>query len=456
MENLFNNSSRISLENLPLAVRMRPKNLDEFVGQSHLLGNNKLLKKIIESDKIPSLVFYGPPGCGKTALAMIIANKTKKYFSHLNAVTSTVSDVREVISIAKERMKTTGKGTILFLDEIAHFNKIQQDALMKDTEEGIITLIGATTYNPYFYINSSLLSRTIIFQFNSLSEDELKTIMERALNDKEKGFGNYKIKITNDAISYLIKMSEGDARRLLNSLEIGILTTSPDKTGVINFDIDVAKEVFQKKLVIYDKKDDSHYDTISAFIKSMRGSDPDAALYWLAKMIVAGEDPRFIARRIVICASEDVGNADPLALILANAAYQSVEVIGMPEAKIILAQATIYVATAPKSNASYKGIENAISEIEKEKIQQVPSHLQQAGYKGAEKLGKGVGYLYPHDFPYHFVPQQYMPVNKKFYFPSESGYEKKIKFFLTHLERLKKEYEKQNKKTDSSKEKKSF
>ena len=454
MNELFNNSLSSKSSDSPLADKMRPRKLNEFVGQIHILGKGRILKKIIESDKIPSLIFYGPPGCGKTALAMVIANTTKKHFSRLNAVTATVADVRGIISLAIERKRNNGKSTILFLDEIAHFNKLQQDALMKDTEEGTIILVGATTHNPAFYINNPLLSRAMVFQFNPLSEGEIRTILKKTIEDKEIGLGNFNIKISEDALSYLSKKCQGDARKALNSLEVGVLTASPDKQGTIYFNLKVAQESTQNFL-FYDRDEDAHYDTISAFIKSMRGSAPDAALYYLAKMVVAGEDPRFIARRIVICAAEDVGNADPMALVVATSAFQAVDFVGMPEGKIPLAQATIYIATAPKSNSAYKGIENAVKEVEREKIHSVPKSLQQAGYKGAEKLGKGVGYLYPHDFPGHYVPQKYMSVEKKFYFPSDQGYERKIAFFLKHIERLEKEYENKNKKTNSSKKEES-
>lgn len=448
MEELFNSEPKQKkIEDLPLAIRMRPERLEDFVGQEHILGKDKPLRKIIESDRIPSsLIFYGPPGCGKTALAMIIAKMTKKYFFSLNAVTSTVSDVREIINFAREKRKIEGKGTILFLDEISHFNKLQQDALLKDTEEGTITLICATIHNPFFYINTPLLSRGIIFEFKSLKEEDIEKIIERALKEK-KGLGNYNIKITRDAIKLLAKKSNGDARKALNTLEFAVLTIQPDKNGVINVDTDLINECLQK-FIIYDRKEDAHYDTISAFIKSMRGSDPDSALYYLAKMIAGGEDPRFIARRMLIFASEDIGNADPQALILANACYQAVEVVGMPEAKIILAQATIYLATSPKSNSSYLAIEKAIEEVENERIEEVPDHLKSASYKGAEKLGRGKGYLYPHDFPSHFVVQEYRKGKKKFYFPENIGYESKIKKFLEEIERLKSEEEKQNKGKD--------
>jgi putative ATPase len=438
MEGLFNSRyKKIKEENLPLPVRVRPEKLNDFFGQEHILGKGKPLRKIIESDKIPSLIFYGPPGCGKTALAMIIANMTKKNFIYLNAVTATVSDVREVINKAREILNIDGKGTILFLDEISHFNKLQQDALLRDVEEGTITLIGATIYNPFFYINTPLLSRALIFEFKPLSDENIKKIIENALKSK-KGFGKYKIKITEQAIEFICKKSHGDARKALNTLEFSVLTSEVDKNGYILIDLNRIKECVDKYF-IYDRKDDAHYDTISAFIKSMRGSDPDSALYYLARMIVSGEDPRFIARRMLIFASEDIGNADPQALILANSCYQAIEVVGMPEAKIILAQTVIYLSTAPKCNSSYLAIEKAIEEIENEKLQGIPDYLKGTGYKGAEKLGRGKDYLYPHDFPGHFVIQKYREGEKKFYFPQDIGYESKIKKFLEEIEKLKNE-----------------
>ncbi len=433
---------------MPLSARMRPQSLDEFVGQNHLLGEGRVLRKIIEEDHIPSIILYGPSGCGKTAIAMLVAKKTKNYFKYLNAVTATVSDVRDIISLARQQIRDFGRKTILFLDEIAHFNKIQQNALMKDVEEGNIVLIGVTTYNPFFYINTPLLSRALVFQFHPLSNNEIKKILINALGDKERGLGDLSLKVPADVLEYIAKTSEGDARRALNTLEIAAMMTvgSPEKNLFV--DMETVQESIQSKFLVYDRNDDQHYDTISAFIKSMRGSDPDAAIYWLAKMIVAGEDPRFIARRILICAAEDVGNADPYALVIADACYHAAEVVGTPEARIILAQAVIYISTAPKSNASYIAINDAIEEIKSEKTQDIPLSLQGTGYKGAEKLGKGQGYLYPHDFPGHYVYQKYMPSNKKFYIPSDSGYEKRIKFFLNHIERLKKDYEKKYKKAD--------
>jgi len=450
MNGLFKSEVEKKFENLPLSIRVRPEKLEDFVGQKHLLDEGKPLRKIIESDRIPSLVFYGPPGCGKTALAMIIANMTKKKFVSLNAVTATVSDVREVLKEARERQRLEKRGTILFLDEISHFNKLQQDALLKDVEEGTITLICATIHNPYFYINTPLLSRSLVFEFKPLSEEEIEEIIKRALRSK-KGLGNYKIKITKEAIEFIGKKSQGDARKALNTFEFCILTSEIEKDGYIIIDLNKVKE-FVDKYFIYDRKHDAHYDTISAFIKSMRGSDPDSALYYLAKMLVSGEDPRFIARRMLIFASEDIGNADPQALILANSCYQAVEVVGMPEAKIILAQTVIYLSTSPKCNSSYLAIEEAMKEVESEKVEEVPDHLKGTGYKGAEKLGRGIGYKYPHDYPSHYVIQKYREGTKKFYFPLDIGYESKIKKFLEDIEKLKNE-SKTNKDRDKKEDK---
>lgn len=424
------------MNNIPLAKRMCPESLGEFVGQEHIMGFGKLLRRIIESDKVSSIILYGSPGTGKNAIANIIAKKTKSNFVSINAVTSGVSDIRKIIDDAKELISL--KKTILFIDEIHRFNKTQQDALLPDVEDGNIILIGSTTQNPYFYVNSALVSRSLIFQLEPLKNEDIKRIVNRALKDKEKGLGNYNVNITDEAIDHIINVSNGDARISLNALEIGVLTTLPNKNNVINFDIKLAEESIQKRAVVYDKDGDAHYDTISAFIKSMRGSDPDAALYWLAKMIHAGEDPRFIARRIVICAAEDVGNADPQALVIANSALQVSEFVGMPEARIPLAQATVYVACAPKSNAAYLGIESALSDIEKEKTMEVPGHLKDANYPGAEKLGHGKGYKYAHDYEGHFVEQEYVPKNKKYYNPTDIGFEAKIK---SHLDSLRKKKE---------------
>lgn len=427
VNSLFDISRLKQPEKLPLALRIRPVSLAEFVGQEHILGKDRLLRRAIEADKIISLILFGPPGTGKSALAHIIASETKSYFVKINAVTSGVEELRKIIDEAKQRQDLNNKSTILFIDEVHRFNKLQQDALLPSVEDNTVTLIGATTHNPYFFINAPLVSRSTVAEFYPLKDSDLKKILTRTLKDKEKGLGKYNIKIEEEAIRHLIKISDGDARRLLNALEIGVLTTPGDKDGIINFNLAVAEESIQKKAIVYDKDETQHYDTISAFIKSMRGSDPDAALYWLAKMIEAGEDPRFIARRIIICAAEDVGNADPQALVISNACYQACELIGMPEGKIPLAQATIYVACAPKSNASYEAIERATKDVKEKRLERVPSHLQVGTYKGAEKLGRGVGYKYAHSFPGHFVEQDYGAMGKYYYIPSLQGYEKIIK-----------------------------
>ncbi len=417
----------------PLALRMRPRNLKEFVGQKHILGPDKLLTRAITSDRISSLILYGPPGCGKTALAHVISNVTKSHFEQLNATVSNVSEMREVILGARARKVHFKQKTILFIDEIHRFNKAQQDVLMSDVEEGNITLIGATVHNPFFSIVSPLLSRSIVFQLNPLNTEEILLILNSALKDKSRGLGKLPVEMDKEALPHLAELCDGDARRALNGLEVGALTTKPDKEGKICFTLRVAEESIQKKAVQYDKDEDGHYDTISAFIKSMRGSDPDAALYWLAKMLYAGEDPRFIARRIVICAAEDVGNADPQALVLANAAQQATEFVGLPEARIPLAQAVTYIACAPKSNAAYMGIEKAMKDVEKAKTQEVPKHLKNSSYRGAEKLGHGEGYKYAHSYPGHFVEQEYMPNKKRYYQPQDSGKEKEIKERLNKL-----------------------
>jgi putative ATPase len=399
----------------PLAYRMCPRNLNEYVGQKHILGDGKLLRRAIEADRITSLILYGPPGTGKTALARIIAERTKAHFEWLNAATIGLDELRKVIQQARARKKQ-GNRTIVFLDEIHRFNKLQQDALLPDVEEGNIILVAATVENPFFYVNSTLLSRSQVFQLKPLEKEELLEIMRRAVNDKERGLGNLGIIADEDALSHIAEMSDGDARKALSALEIALLTTSPDSDGRIRITIKIAEESIQKKHIVYDKKGDQHYDTISAFIKSMRGSDPDAAIYYLAKMLYVGEDPRFIARRIVICASEDIGNADPMALVVATSALKAVEFVGMPEAKIPLAQATIYVAKAPKSNACYKAIEAAMEDVEKEQTMEVPDHLKDSHYPGAKKLGHGQGYKYPHDYE-GYVKQDYLPKKKKYYKP---------------------------------------
>jgi putative ATPase len=411
----------------PLAARMRPRNLDEYVGQSHILAPGQLLRRAIEADRIQSLIFYGPPGTGKTSLAQIIARQTKSKFERLSGVESNVADMRRVLSAASNRLENTGQSTILFIDEIHRFNKAQQDVLLPDVESGVIKLIGATTHNPFFFVNSPLVSRSQIFELRPLTEEELFELIQRALIDAERGIGYLKIKIKKEAARHLAKLADGDARKVLNSLEIAALTTPPETDGTICITLAVAEQSIQKKAVVYDGDGDAHYDTISAFIKSMRGSDPDAALYWLAKMIHAGEDPRFIARRIVICAAEDVGLADPMALVLATSALEAAEFVGWPEAQIPLAEATIYIATANKSNSAVAAIAAALEDVKSGRTIPVPEHLRDAHYKGAQRLGHGIGYKYAHEGEGHFVAQDYLGVDKTFYEPTEQGMEKKIK-----------------------------
>jgi len=399
----------------PLAYRMCPRTVEEYVGQEHLLGEGKLLRRAVEADRITSLILYGPPGTGKTALARVIAARTRAHFEWLNAATAGLDDLRKVILSSRAR-KTKGVPTIFFLDEIHRFNKLQQDALLPDVEEGNIVLIAATVENPFFYVNSALLSRSQIFELKPLSEEALLGILHNTLQDKERGLGNMKIAADERALVHIARMSDGDARKALSALEIAALTTAPDEKGTVSITLEIAEESIQKKVVVYDKKGDQHYDTISAFIKSMRGSDPDAAIYYLAKMMYAGEDPRFIARRIVICASEDVGEADPMSLVIAISALRAVEFLGMPEARIPLAQATIHIAKAPKSNACYRAIEAAMEDMGKEETIAVPDHLKDSHYPGAKKLGHGKGYKYPHDYGGH-VEQDYLPEKKKYYNP---------------------------------------
>jgi putative ATPase len=402
----------------PLAWRMQPQGLEEFIGQSHILDGGKPLREAIEKDSIVSLILFGPPGTGKTALARIIARRTNACFIALNAVVSGVGDIKDALKEAKKGLRT-----ILFVDEIHRFNKLQQDALLPDVETGNVTLIGASTQNPFFSIIPALSSRSMIFEFLPLKEDEIKIIVKRALEDREKGIGSLNITITPEAMHFIARVSEGDSRKALNALELGGLIIK--STGRTAYDIGLAKEVLQKKTLYYNE--DDHYNTISAFIKSMRGGDPDAVVYWLAKMIEAGEDPLFIARRLIICASEDVGNADPRALLISVAAMNAVEKIGMPEARIPLSQAAIYIAMAPKSNASYSAIENALADIRGERTERVPQHLKSTGYSGASRLGAGVGYKYPHNYKDNFVAQEYLPGKKTFFFPSGEGYERIIK-----------------------------
>ncbi len=422
----------------PLASRMRPTTLDEVVGQQHIIGKDKLLYRAIKADKLGSLIFYGPPGTGKTTLAKVIANTTSSEFKQINATIAGKKDMEEVVKGAKELLGMYQKKTILFVDEIHRFNKGQQDYLLPYVEDGTITLIGATTENPYFEVNGALISRSSVFELRSLSKDEVKTLIKRAVYDEKKGMGSFSAEIDDDALDFLADVSGGDARNALNAVELGILTTDRSADGKIHITLDVASECIQKRVVRYDKTGDNHYDTISAFIKSMRGSDPDAAVYYLAKMLYAGEDIKFIARRIMICASEDVGNADPMALTVAVSAAQAVERIGMPESQIILSQAVTYVASAPKSNSATNAIFSAMESVKNQKTT-VPSHLQDAHYKGSQKLGHGIGYKYAHDYPNHYVDQQYLPdeiKDARFYEPGVMGYEKTIK---EHLEKLRQE-----------------
>jgi putative ATPase len=411
----------------PLAARMRPRCLDEYVGQQHILAPGMLLRRAIEADRLQSLIFYGPPGTGKTSLAQIIALQTKCKFERLSGVESNVADMRRVLSGAAHRLENTGQTTILFIDEIHRFNKSQQDVLLPDVESGVIRLIGATTHNPFFFVNSPLVSRSQIFELKPLAEDDLFDLLARALMDADRGLGYLKLKVEKEAARHLAKVADGDARKALNSLEIAALTTPPESDGTIRITMEVAEQCIQKKAVVYDGDGDAHYDTISAFIKSMRGSDPDAALYWLAKMIHAGEDPRFITRRIVICAAEDVGLADPMALVLAQAAHQAAEFVGWPEARIPIAEATIYIATANKSNTAYTAIDAALEDVRSGRTLPVPDHLKDGHYQGAKTLGHGVGYQYSHEGEGHFVAQNYLTEARRYYEPTEQGVEKKIK-----------------------------
>lgn len=417
----------------PLASRMRPITLEEVVGQEHIIGRDKLLFRAIQADKLSSLIFYGPPGTGKTSLAKVIANSTSADFVQLNATVAGKKDMEVVVAKAKELRGMYNKKTILFVDEIHRFNKAQQDYLLPFVEDGTLILIGATTENPYFEVNSALLSRSNIFELQSLKKEDISKLLIRAVTDMERGMGSYQVILDEDALEFLSDVSNGDARNALNAIELGILSTNRAEDGKIHLTIDVAQECIQKRVVRYDKSGDHHYDTISAFIKSMRGSDANAAIYYLARMLYAGEDVKFIARRIMICASEDVGNADPQALVVAVNAARAVEQIGMPEARIILAQAVTYVATAPKSNAAYLAIDQALDYIKTHVTEAVPAHLQDKHYKGAEKLGHGLGYLYAHDYENHYVEQQYLPddlINTVFYQPTQIGYEENIKEYM--------------------------
>lgn len=420
----------------PLASRLRPKTLEEVVGQQHIIGKDKLLYRAIKADKLSSIIFYGPPGTGKTTLAKVIANTTSANFTQINATVAGKKDMEEVVRQAKDNQGMYGKKTILFVDEIHRFNKGQQDYLLPFVEDGTLILIGATTENPYFEVNGALISRSSIFELKSLEKEDIRKLIMRALTDEERGMGSYHAIIDEDALEFLADICGGDARNALNAIELGVLTTERSEDGKIHITIDVVSECIQKRVVRYDKGGDNHYDTISAFIKSMRGSDPDAAVFYLAKMLYAGEDVKFIARRIMICASEDVGNADPMAISVAVAAAQAVERVGMPEAQIILSQAVLYVATAPKSNSAVNAIMAANAAVRAHKTT-VPSHLQDAHYKGSANLGRGTGYKYAHDYPNHYVEQQYLPEEIKdmqFYEPSDMGYEKAIQ---EHFQRIK-------------------
>lgn len=420
----------------PLASRLRPTTLDEVVGQQHIVGKDKLLYRAIKADKLSSIIFYGPPGTGKTTLAKVIAHTTSAEFMQINATSAGKKDMEEVITAAKNNQGMYGKKTILFIDEIHRFNKGQQDYLLPYVEDGTIILIGATTENPYFEVNGALLSRSVIFELKKLSKDDIETLLLRAINDKEKGMGAYNAAIDEYALEFLADVSNGDARAALTALELGVLTTDRSEDGIIHITIDVASECIQKRVISYDKSGDNHYDTVSAFIKSMRGSDPDAAVYYLARMLYAGEDVKFIARRIMILAAEDIGNADPMALTVAVSAAQAVERIGMPEAQIILSQAVTYMASAPKSNAAVNAISKAMDVVGRTKTPPVPTHLQDAHYKSAEKLGHGLGYKYAHNYKNHYVKQQYLPdglTNEVFYEPSENGYEATIREYYRKI-----------------------
>ena len=420
----------------PLASRLRPTTLDEVVGQQHIVGKDKLLYRAIKADKLSSIIFYGPPGTGKTTLAKVIANTTSAEFMQINATSAGKKDLEEVVAAAKNNQGMYGKKTILFIDEIHRFNKGQQDYLLPFVEDGTIILIGATTENPYFEVNPALLSRSVIFELKKLSTEDIRTLLLRAVNDTEKGMGSYHAQVDDDALEFLADMANGDARAALTAIELGILTTDRSEDGIIHITLDVASECIQKRVINYDKTGDNHYDTISAFIKSMRGSDPDAAVYYLARMLYAGEDVKFIARRIMILASEDIGNADPQALQVAVAAAQAVERLGMPEARIVLAQAVTYMASAPKSNSAINAIDKAMRVVQETKTPPVPVHLQDAHYKSAGKLGHGKGYKYAHDYKNHYVKQQYLPdglTGEVFYEPSENGYEQQIRAYYKKI-----------------------
>ncbi len=436
----YQSQQRLKKES-PLAARLRPSTLEEFVGQEHIVGKDTLLYRAIKADKLSSIILYGPPGTGKTTLAKVIANTTKSEFLQINATTSGKKEITDTIDRAKFSLGNSGRRTILFIDEIHRFNKTQQDTLLPYVEDGTVILIGATTENPYFEVNKALVSRSIIFQLKPLTTENIKTVIMRALTDKEKGLGSFNARIDKDALEFMANTSNGDARIALNAIELAVLTTQRDPSDdLIHIDIKTAEQCIQKRALNYDKDGDNHYDTISAFIKSMRGSDPDAAVYYLAKMIYAGEDPKFISRRIVICASEDVGNANPMALVVANAAAQAVEYLGLPECRINLAQAAAYVACSPKSNSAVMAIDNAMNDVKRVKVTGVPVHLRDNHYPGAAEMGHGLGYKYAHDFPNHYVEQQYLPdelVGRKYYELSDNGEEAELKKWLKYIKERK-------------------
>lgn len=422
----------------PLASRIRPENLEDFIGQEHIVGKNTLLYRAIKADKLTSIIFYGPPGTGKTTLAKIIANSTKSEFMQLNATTSGVKDIKETVEQAKLNIGMNNKKTILFIDEIHRFNKSQQDTLLPYVEDGTLILIGATTENPYFEVNKALISRSIIFELKSLTNENIKQIILNTINNKEKGLGIFNIKINDDALNFISDIANGDARIALNAIELAALTNEKNEDGIILIDLETAQECIQKRAVKFDKNSDNHYDTISAFIKSMRGSDPDAAVYYLAKMLYAGEDPKFIARRLIICASEDVGNADPRALQVAVSAAYAVNFVGMPECRIILSQAVLYVASASKSNCAIEAIDSALNDVKNIQTSGIPSHLRDCHYNGAKNIGHGVGYKYAHEYKKHYIKQQYLPdelKDKIYYNPSDNGYEKNIKEWLEYIKK---------------------
>jgi putative ATPase len=452
MEDLFavDVAPQASIE-APLATRMRPRTLDEFIGQRHILGPGKLLRRAIEADRIASIILYGPPGVGKTSLAQVIAATTQSRFERLSGVEGNVADIRRVVAQASNRLQNSGQKTILFIDEIHRFNKAQQDVLLPDVESGLLRLVGATTHNPFFYVNSPLVSRSQIFQLEPISIDDLLELIARAVADRERGLGNVRLSLDKEAAKHLATVSDGDARKCLNALEIAARTTPPDAERFIRVTLSAAEESIQKKAVVYDADGDAHYDTISAFIKSLRGSDPDAALYWLAKMLHAGEDIRFIARRLIICASEDVGMADSNALVVATSAQQAVEFVGLPEAQLILAHATVYIATAPKSNRCTVAIAKASAEVREGRTLAIPKHLRDTHYKGARKLGHGEGYKYSHDYAESYVPQAYLPEGRIYYEPTENGSEKRVKERLDHWRALFEEEQKNSKVENESK-----